>query len=143
MTRTAAAADSIRVRLGMALQRERQRHGLSQSQLGKLAKLSLRYVGEIERGDANATIDALERLATALNWNPFELSFREQETLLQDARTLLMTNLDRMLHLTQTALGWLQSLDTALARRAVPPSDDSVPIRRRGRPRKPKPEGNP
>jgi len=141
MSRTAAAPDSIRARLGMALQRQRQRRGLSQSQLAKVATLSLKYVGEIERGEANVTVDALERLATALDWNPFELSLREQDTMPEGMRTLLTANLNHVFHLVQTALGWLHTLDTALARRAAPPSDDTVPIRRRGRPRKPRPGG--
>jgi len=144
MTRTAGAPDSIRARLGMALQRQRQRRGLSQSQLARVAKLSLKYVGEIERGDANVTMQALEQLAAALDWNPFELSVREQDTLPEGLRTLLATNLNHMLQLVQTAIGWLQGLDAAMARRAAQGSsrvspDADVPIRRRGRPRKPKP----
>jgi transcriptional regulator with XRE-family HTH domain len=139
MTRQSASPDSLRVRLGAALQRERQRRGLSQSQLGKLTKLSLTYVGEIERGDANVTIGMVERLAAVLDWNPFELSVREQDTLPEGVRTLLVANLNHIQQLAQTALGWLQTFETALARRAAQEPDTDAPIRRRGRPRKPKP----
>ena len=59
---------TLRERIGLALQRQRQVHGLSQSQLARLAKLSLTYVGEIERGEANVRIDTLEQLTNALEW---------------------------------------------------------------------------
>jgi transcriptional regulator with XRE-family HTH domain len=142
MTRTPAASDSIRALLGMALQRERQRHGLTQAGLAKLAKLSLKYIGEIERGDANVTMETLGELAAALDWSPFELPIREEDALPEGVRTRLMTNLNHMLQLAHTALGWLLTLDTALSRRAAQSSDDDTPLRRRGRPRKPKPEGH-
>jgi transcriptional regulator with XRE-family HTH domain len=138
---------SLRERLGLALQRQRQVHGLSQSQLAKLAKLSLKYVGEIERGEANVSMEALERLTTALEWDPFELPLREQDTLPEGVRTLLLAELTHMQHLVQTAIGWVQTLDAAMVRRAALPESPPLttawsaesPLRPRGRPRKPKP----
>jgi transcriptional regulator with XRE-family HTH domain len=138
---------ALRERLGLALQRQRQVHGLSQSQLAKLAKLSLKYVGEIERGEANVSMDALERLTTALEWDPFELPLREQDTLPEGVRTLLLAELTHMQHLVQTAISWVQTLDAAMMRRSSQPDttpspatwiDDPLPIRPRGRRRKPK-----
>jgi transcriptional regulator with XRE-family HTH domain len=144
----------LRERLGLALQRERQRHGLSQSQVAKLAKLSLKYIGEIERGEANLTMDALEQIATALQWNPFELSLRDTEALPDGVRTLVLTELFHMQQLVATAIGWLQRLDATLASRrqveqtqvgqvgagAGQAEPEETPLRRRGRPRKPKDE---
>ena len=138
---------SLRERLGLALQRQRQVHGLSQSQLAKLAKLSLKYVGEIERGEANVSMDALERLTTALEWDPFELPLREQDTLPEGVRTLLLAELTHMQHLVQTAISWVQTLDAAMMRRAppdaaglIPPSaswpEESPLPRKRGRPKR-------
>ncbi len=140
MTPQTASPDSLRVRLGAALQRERLRRGLSQAQLAKLANLSLKYIGEIERGEANPTMDALEQLATALQWNPLELSLRDQDRLPESVRTLVLAELVHIQQLVETAIGWLQRLDKALARPddAKPP-DDNIPIRRRGRPRMPRP----
>lgn len=112
---------SLRERLGLAFQRQRQVHGLSQSQLAKLAKLSLKYVGEVERGEANVSMDALERLTTALEWDPFELPLREQDTLPEGVRTLLLAELTHMQHLVQTAISWVQTLDAAMVRRASQP----------------------
>src|SRR5215470_3539831 len=137
---------SLRERLGLALQRQRQVHGLSQSQLAKLAKLSLKYVGEIERGEANVSMEALERLTTALEWDPFELPLREQDTLPEGVRTLLLAELTHMQHLVQTAISWVQTLDAAMVRRAAQPDstpnpaawpDEPPPMRpSRGRPRR-------
>ena len=137
---------SLRERLGVALQRQRQVHGLSQSQLAKLAKLSLKYVGEIERGEANVSMEALERLTTALEWDPFELPLREQDTLPEGVRTLLLAELTHMQHLVQTAIGWVQTLDAAMVRRASQPESpplptawsEEPPLRPRGRPRRPR-----
>jgi transcriptional regulator with XRE-family HTH domain len=136
---------TLRERLGIALQRQRQVHGLSQSQLAKLAKLSLKYVGEVERGEANVSMDALERLTTALEWDPFELPLREQDTLPEGVRTLLLAELTHMLHLVQTAISWVQTLDAAMVRRAQQPDttpspatwiDDPLPNVPRRRPRR-------
>jgi transcriptional regulator with XRE-family HTH domain len=134
----------LRERLGLALQRQRQVHGLSQSQLAKLAKLSLKYVGEIERGEANVSMDALERITTALEWDPFELPLREQDTLPEGVRTLLLAELTHMQHLVQTAISWVQTLDAAMVRRAAHPEathlaatwPNDPPLLRRGRPRR-------
>jgi hypothetical protein len=43
----------LRIRLGKALQKHRLAAGLTQAELAELADLSLKYVGEIERGEAN------------------------------------------------------------------------------------------
>src|SRR5262249_54668858 len=126
-------------------QRQRQVHGLSQSQLAKLAKLSLKYVGEIERGEANVSMDALERFTTALEWDSFELPLREQDTLPEGVRTLLLAELTHMQHLVQTAISWVQTLDAAMMRRATQPDttlspaswlDEFSPPRKRGRPKR-------
>jgi transcriptional regulator with XRE-family HTH domain len=142
----------LRERLGIALQRQRQVHGLSQSQLAKLANLSLKYVGEIERGEANVSMDALERLTTALEWDPFELPLREQDTLPEGVRTLLLAELTHMQHLVQTAISWVQTLDAAMMRRAAQPDttpnpatwpDDSPPALRPRRRRRREHHGGP
>jgi transcriptional regulator with XRE-family HTH domain len=55
-----------RKRLGEALRRCRQRAGLSQEALAEKADLSPKYVGEVERGLVNISVDSLLRLANAL-----------------------------------------------------------------------------
>jgi hypothetical protein len=89
---------------------------------------------------------ALERLTNALEWDPFELPLREQDTLPEGVRTLLLAALVHIQHLTQTSIAWVQTLDAAMVRRAseaAPPMPAPWPMEerqpvRRGRPRKPK-----
>jgi transcriptional regulator with XRE-family HTH domain len=122
----------LRERIGAAIQRQRQVHGISQSQLGRLSKLSLKYVGEIERGEANVSMDALERITDALEWDPFELPLREQDTLPEGVRTLLLAELTHMQHLVQTAISWVQTLDAAMMRR-IEVSDPAPRVRTKRR----------
>ena len=53
--------------LGRKIRKEREKLGISQEQLGKLAKFHRTYIGMIERGEKNITIFNLRRLAQALN----------------------------------------------------------------------------
>jgi transcriptional regulator with XRE-family HTH domain len=118
-------------RYGAALQLRRQQRGLSQSQLGTLANISLKYVGEIERGEGNPTMDVLHRLALALEWDPFPRATEETKTIPDGVRTLLASNLRNIIQLAEIGAGWLERLDPALTLKVTPPL-----VRRRGRPRR-------
>jgi transcriptional regulator with XRE-family HTH domain len=52
--------------LGRKIRAERERMGISQEALGKLAKVHRTYVGMIERGEKNLTIYNLRKFAEAL-----------------------------------------------------------------------------
>jgi len=52
--------------IGKKVRQLRERMGLSQEQLGKVAKVHRTYVGMIERGEKNITIFNLRRFAEAL-----------------------------------------------------------------------------
>jgi transcriptional regulator with XRE-family HTH domain len=80
MTKLPPPTDLAR-QLGTMLQDQRLREGLTQSELAERAELSLKYVGEIERGEANVTIQALERLASVLRWDPWSLFAPEQQAM--------------------------------------------------------------
>lgn len=56
----------IRVRLGAALRDCRARQRLTQEQLAERSGLSYKFIGEIERGRGNPTVETLSRLADAL-----------------------------------------------------------------------------
>lgn len=49
------------------LKKIRTEHGLSQEKLADIAGLHRTYVGSVERGERNISIDNMERLASALN----------------------------------------------------------------------------
>lgn len=55
------------VALGGAIRRTRLSQGVSQEKLALLAEVDRSYVGRIERGDNNAAVLTLVRLAAALD----------------------------------------------------------------------------
>lgn len=56
----------IQVRFGIRVRALRQGAGLSQMELGKRAELDHTYVGGIERGERNLSIEAIEKVANGL-----------------------------------------------------------------------------
>ncbi|MBI2833019.1 MAG: helix-turn-helix transcriptional regulator [Acidobacteria bacterium] len=56
----------LTTRIGERLRALRLERGLTQEQLGERADLSYKFIGEVERGDANPTVGTLDMLATAL-----------------------------------------------------------------------------
>jgi transcriptional regulator with XRE-family HTH domain len=56
----------IRARLGAALRAARERQRLTQEQLAERSGLSYKFIGEVERGSGNPTIETIDRLAEAL-----------------------------------------------------------------------------
>lgn len=65
--------DNVRARVGAALKQWRLRQGLTQEGLAEKSTLSYKFIGEIERGSANPTIDTLNTLARALDVDIGEL----------------------------------------------------------------------
>ena len=59
--------------LGEKIRTERTRKGISQEQLGELAKVHRTYVGMIERGEKNITLQNLVKFAKALDLNVRDL----------------------------------------------------------------------
>ena len=57
---------SARVVFAANMRRLRRDRGLSQEKLAELADLHRTYVGSVERGERNISIDNMERLAAAL-----------------------------------------------------------------------------
>jgi transcriptional regulator with XRE-family HTH domain len=61
------------------LRQIRQIRGLSQEQLADLVDLHRTYVGSVERGERNVSIDNMERFAQALEIDLTELLIEEIE----------------------------------------------------------------
>jgi transcriptional regulator with XRE-family HTH domain len=65
-TQGASGVTDIRVRVGNAVRAFRTRQHLTQEQLAERSGLSQKFIGEIERGVANPTIETVSQLASAL-----------------------------------------------------------------------------
>lgn len=65
--------ESLRVIFGKRVRALREAHDWSQEQLGKAAGLGGKYIGIIERGEKNASFEAIEKLASALGVACYEL----------------------------------------------------------------------
>jgi transcriptional regulator with XRE-family HTH domain len=64
---------TARERFASNLKRLRQIHRISQEELADRAGLHRTYVGSVERGERNISIDNMERLAIALNLDVADL----------------------------------------------------------------------
>ncbi|MFI8712170.1 helix-turn-helix domain-containing protein [Brevibacillus brevis] len=60
-------------RLGERIRLLRRERNLSQEQLGELAGLHTNYIGQVERGEKNVTIESLEKIAAGLRVSMDEL----------------------------------------------------------------------
>lgn len=127
----------LRMRLGAALQKHRLLRGLTQAELAEYADLSLKYVGEIERGEANTTLEVLERLGAAVGWSPMETFETMREPLSEGVRVLLLDEVQLILERLRNMSRWLQALDPAIqfkagrhgARVAPVPEDEERPLK--------------
>ena len=55
--------------LGENIRNQRKKLGWSQIKLAEKADLHHNYIGDIERGEENVSVDALMRIATAMKMN--------------------------------------------------------------------------
>jgi transcriptional regulator with XRE-family HTH domain len=73
MTARSSPRRKTHANLGMAVRRRREDIGLSQDELGHLCGLHRTYIGSVERGERNVTLDSIVAIAAALQLNPHEL----------------------------------------------------------------------
>ncbi len=69
---------TLRLKLGKAIRRMRESAGYSQESFARACRFHRTYIGAIERGEKNVTVDSLERMAKALKVTVFDL-FQEAE----------------------------------------------------------------
>lgn len=63
---------------GLQVRRYRKKKGLSQEDLGSLSELHRTYIGAIERGDRNVSLNNVEKIASSLDVTIIDL-FQDQE----------------------------------------------------------------
>lgn len=73
MGRTGDRKESARQRFARNLKARRTDQGLSQEGLAEEAGLHRTYIGSVERGERNVSIDNMERLAKALGADIIDL----------------------------------------------------------------------
>lgn len=101
---------SLREVIGRMIQRHRILAEKTQKQLAADANLSLKYVGEIERGEANIKLDTLERLVKALGWDMAAALNQRQQSLNDGIRTLLRSQLEELGYYLDGIVRWLDAL---------------------------------
>lgn len=57
----------VAAKLGERVRRLRKAKGLSQERLAELAGLHTNYVGQVERGEKNLTLDTLQKIVSGLD----------------------------------------------------------------------------
>ena len=65
--------DPLRIRLGQAIRELRSAAGYSQASFAAKIKVHRTFMGTIERGNTNVSLDTLERLARGLEMGVWEL----------------------------------------------------------------------
>jgi transcriptional regulator with XRE-family HTH domain len=72
-TTRVAPDDALRRTIGENLRAARQQADLSQTELGQLTGVSLKHVSRVERGEANVSVDILNKLAKAVGKTLIEI----------------------------------------------------------------------
>jgi len=79
--------------LGKRIQSLRKKAGLTQLELAEKANLSLKHLGEIERGRGNPTLESLHNLSVALDISLMKLFDLEVDLLTTKAKEELAINI--------------------------------------------------
>lgn len=82
-----------KVLLGKRIRTLRRQYDYSQEQLAEKANISGKYLGEVERGQANISVDVLEKISDALNIKLSDLLDFEHEL----GRKALITKLSALI----------------------------------------------
>ncbi len=72
------AIDGIRKKLGERIKELRKSAGITQEELGERAELSYKFIGEVERGQVNVSLDSIVKIAGALGVKIGDLFSKER-----------------------------------------------------------------
>jgi transcriptional regulator with XRE-family HTH domain len=70
--------DNVRKELGARIRELRKTAGLTQEELGEKADLNYKFIGELERGQVNVSLDSLVRITEALGVRIGDLFSKEK-----------------------------------------------------------------
>jgi transcriptional regulator with XRE-family HTH domain len=89
--------DSLK-KLGRRVRRFRAERGLSQEKVAEKSGISSKYMSDLERGEANVSVQVLERVAATLGTTPIDLLDNgheaERAVLVEEIRRFLETAAD-------------------------------------------------
>lgn len=77
--------------IGKKIKLIRKTKKLTQEELGSLCGLSYKFIGEIERGSVNPSVDSIALIAKALNVNPSDFFAKDKESFFQLSHSELQT----------------------------------------------------
>lgn len=86
--------ENERLLLGRRIRNLRNTKGWTQEELGRRADLSYKFIGEIERGQQNPSLDTIVKIAAAMKVELLELFHFEQETV---DKTAIENRIDRIM----------------------------------------------
>jgi len=84
-------SDNIRKKIGETIRHLRKSQGFTQEQLGEKAGISYKFIGEVERGSINPSLDSLIGISQALNVNVKELFPGENDLVTEFSHEELQT----------------------------------------------------
>jgi len=99
--------DDMRKKLGERIRELRKSIGITQEELGEKAELNYKFIGELERGQVNVSLDSIVRIADALEVKIGDLFSKEKIPVLKitvKEKTPLSKLSSQDLHLIKKAL---------------------------------------
>lgn len=75
---------NLQKKFGKKIRQLRKAKGLTQERLAEKARLEPTYIGAVERGERNLTIDNIEKIAKGLNMKPYKFFIFQPETLTKE-----------------------------------------------------------
>ncbi len=83
--------NEIRKKIGETIRRFRKSQGFTQEELGEKSGISYKFIGEVERGTVNPSVDSLIAIAQALKINIRDLFPGENELITEFSHEELQT----------------------------------------------------
>ena len=108
---------ALRKEFGKRIRQLRESMGLTQQQLASKVSMDYKYLGSVERGERNITIDNIQRIADALSVEPYQLflfslqGLKPEEKVVEDKIEDLLERCDveekkLMLKIIAVIAGW-------------------------------------